>query len=154
VLNTIKCVKNVELHIIGDGEKKQKLLQTLDNNNIYYVDHGRVFSFEKKFEIANNCKFAINIMKPTVKVGLTMKSIEYFQFGLPLLNNIKADTYEIVEKYNVGYNVTDNFNKLEKILNLTDHEHLLMRERSRIVYEKLFSEKSFQEKVKKILLKY
>lgn len=41
-------------------------------------------------------------MKDNVCVGLTMKSIDYFQHGLPIINNIQEDTTEIVKQYKVG----------------------------------------------------
>ena len=34
-----------------------------------------------------------------------MKSMDYFEAGLPILNSIPGDTWEIVEKYGVGYNL-------------------------------------------------
>jgi hypothetical protein len=50
-------------------------------------------------------------MKDTVCVGLTMKSIDYFQARLPILNSIQADTAKIVDEYRIGINITDG-NKL------------------------------------------
>ena len=43
-------------------------------------------------------------MKKSVCVGLTMKSIDYFEFGLPIINNIKGDTWNAVEEYGIGIN--------------------------------------------------
>lgn len=37
-------------------------------------------------------------MKPDVCVGLTMKSVDYFRHDLPILNNIPADTAELVDR--------------------------------------------------------
>ena len=36
-------------------------------------------------------------MKQEVFVGLTMKSIDYFEAGLPIINNIHGDTWNIVK---------------------------------------------------------
>ena len=48
--------------------------------------------------------FGINMMKPGICVGLTMKSIDYFCYGLPLINNIPGDTWKLVEKEQIGIN--------------------------------------------------
>lgn len=44
-------------------------------------------------------------MKESVVVGFTMKSLDYLRNGLLLLNNIHNDTWQLVEKYDIGINV-------------------------------------------------
>ena len=65
----------------------------------------------KKKQIFDKCHFGLNIMKDTVCVGLTAKSIDYFQAGLPILNSIQIDTKDIVNKNLFGFNVTDDIEK-------------------------------------------
>jgi hypothetical protein len=43
-------------------------------------------------------------MKPGVCVGLTMKSIEYLSHSLPLINNIRGDTAQLVRDLKIGVN--------------------------------------------------
>ena len=52
----------------------------------------------------SRCHFGFNLMKPDVRVGLTMKSVDYFRHDLPILNNIPADTAELVDREQVGVN--------------------------------------------------
>lgn len=68
-------------------------------------------------------------MKDSVCVGLTMKSIDYFQHGLPIINNIKADTTELVEEYKVGFNEIDFEKELlsKKIQNLSVDDVIEMK---------------------------
>lgn len=37
-------------------------------------------------------------MKTSVCVGLTMKSLDYYAGGLPIINTIAGDTYEYAKK--------------------------------------------------------
>ena len=56
----------------------------------------------------SRCHFGFNLMKPDVCVGLTMKSVDYFRHDLPILNNIPADTAELVDREQVGLNVGED----------------------------------------------
>ena len=96
LLQEIKKYKNVVLHIIGGGENKQVLLEALLKANIEVEDHGKIFNEREKMKIFNQCHFGLNIMKRDVYVGLTMKSIDYFCAGLPIISNIPADTDNLV----------------------------------------------------------
>ena len=89
----------------------------------------------------SKCHFGLNIMKESVCVGLTTKSIDYFSCGLPIINNIKGDTWNIVEKYNVGINVKEvsTFaNEYEKI-NIYE-----MKENVEKVYNRYFTINAFK----------
>lgn len=64
-------------------------------------------------------------MKSTVCVGVTMKSIDYFQFGLPIINNIPHDTEKIVREYKCGYNISDiHISELATIISKLDETQL------------------------------
>lgn len=98
-----KC-NDVELHIIGDGENRDKLIDTAQNEGAVVVYHGKIYDADKKMEILNSCHYGLNIMRDTVYVGLTMKSMDYFESGIPIINNIKGDTWTILEKNKIGIN--------------------------------------------------
>lgn len=108
LIKTIREVKPVTLHIVGDGESKNELINAAEISGAIVEYHGKIYDSQEKQDIFDGCHFGLNIMKNSVCVGLTMKSIDYFQHGLPIINNIPADTAEIVEKYEVGINVTDD----------------------------------------------
>ena len=151
ILKELNRYKNVCLHIIGDGENRIKLIEGLEYNSIQYKYYGKVYDYEEKADIMNRCIFGLNIMKDTVCVGLTMKSIDYFQFGLPLLNNIKEDTNNIVNDYKVGFNLYDNHREVaKKIKEMKRNEFIHMKHKARAVYEKYFSEDVFEIKADSI----
>lgn len=95
----------VDLHIIGDGEKRQELIDTAETAGAAVTYHGKVYDPEEKRRILDCCHFGLNIMKDSVFVGLTMKSMDYFEYGLPIINNIRGDTWNFVEQNNIGINL-------------------------------------------------
>lgn len=104
LLTEVKKDKDVLLHIIGDGEKKQDLLEELEKLEIQHIYYGPIYNEHEKMQILTNCDYGLNIMKNTVCVGLTMKSVDYMYAGLPIVNNIKGDTWDLIEKNRIGFN--------------------------------------------------
>jgi len=152
-LKSLNTKRKVRFNLIGTGETKEQLLNKLSEIGIEYVDYGIVYDFESKKRILQECDFGINMMKDSVTVGLTMKSIEYFQFGLPLLNNIKGDSQKIVLEEAVGFNITENNmeNIINDICNLSLDDLIEMKKKSRRVYENYFSYEAFSKKLNWIL---
>ncbi len=100
--------KRVVVEVIGAGEKCNELLMKLKNAGADVHYNGVIFDDMKKAKILMQCDYGINMMKKEVTVGLTIKSIDYFSYGLPIINSIQNDTWNFVEKYNLGVNVGDN----------------------------------------------
>ena len=105
ILSEVNKRKHVILEVIGNGEQEEAFTEALKNAGIEYHWHGAVFDEDKKQSILHGCEWGINIIKPGVKVGLTMKSVEYMANGLKLINNIPGDTWDIVEGEHIGVNV-------------------------------------------------
>ena len=97
--------RNVLLHVIGDGENRITFLQALESAGIRYIYHGAVFDEAEKGSILNHCSYGLNMMKPGVCVGMTMKSIDYWSRGLPVINNIPGDTRRLCREESLGINV-------------------------------------------------
>ena len=150
LLKKINYYKPVTLHIIGDGESRDVFIKEIKKSGIDMVYYGKIYDDFKKAEIFNKCSFGINMMKDTVCVGLTMKSIDYFQAGLPILNNISGDTAEIVDKYKIGFNITENnLQEIGELVSMLSKESIIdMRKRTVNVFEHYFSIDSFKENVR------
>lgn len=136
----------VDLHIIGDGENKDNMLNTLKEVcNVIY--HGKVYDEQEKQEIFKKCHAGINIYKEGLYIGLTVKCMDYFRYGLPIINNIKGDTWKFVEEDNVGVNV----NKDSKI----DYQILInMRNNNQNIidlYNNNFTKQIFEEKCSEVI---
>lgn len=104
--------KSIEFHIIGDGNNKQYLVNQLSNLNCKCYDHGIIFDLKKKKEIMVDMDFGLNFMKEDLLIGLSNKSIDYLQFGIPILNTVGSDTSKIISTYNAGLNI--NYKNLEQ----------------------------------------
>lgn len=150
IIQEINLLKPVTLHIIGDGENKDILINEVKSVGAKVEFHGKIYDSNKKQQIFDQCHFGINMMKSTVCVGLTMKSIDYFEAGLPILNNIKGDTKKIVDNSKIGFNVdySENLNELaKKIVECKLESFLEMRQETRYIFEKLFIIEVFNEKL-------
>lgn len=144
IISALNQTRPVTLHIIGDGENKQNLIDTAIQNNAEVIDHGKVYDRQKKMEIFGSCHYGLNIMKPSVFVGLTMKSIDYFEAGLPVINNIHGDTWDFVEKEGIGINV-DQGSEMASLV-----EYTADRQAVHSFFERQFSVKHFYQTVDKI----
>lgn len=147
---------SVSLEIIGSGEKLDALISKVEKTGVKVTSHGNIFSDEIKEKIIKNCNFGINLMKDSTKVGLTMKSIEYMKFGLPLINNIPSDTWEFVEKFNVGLNIKNEKlnDNISFFYSLTEDKMAQMRNNTYSTYIKLFSYESFNKKMDQIFYEF
>jgi len=132
----LSAVKPVSLHIIGKGERQQELMDSACEAGAEVIFHGAVYDEAKKQEIMSRCHFGLNIMKSSVCVGLTMKSVDYFRHGLPIINNIPADTEIMVKERAVGIRLDEN--AAESILALTADDMIQMRENVKQLFDQQF----------------
>lgn len=132
---------DVEVRIIGDGENRSAFINELERAGATVNYYGKVFEEDKKINILSECDYALNLMKDSVKVGLTIKSIDYLSYGLPLINNIKGDTWQLVEEEEIGVNYDGN---VDKILDYMDVEDANLRLRVFDIYQKYFTRQVFQ----------
>lgn len=108
VIQSMQKQRPVHLHMVGTGESRQQLISSVQSVGAEVIDHGPVYDAAEKQSIFNQCHFGLNTMKPTVCVGLTMKSIDYLAGGLPLINSIPGDTWDLIERYGFGINWQKN----------------------------------------------
>lgn len=148
IIKEIVKYKKVTLHIIGDGEAKNIFIKKAQDAGAEICEYGIIYEEVKKYKIMSQCHFGLNIMKDSVCVGLTLKSLCYFEAGLPILNNIKEDTYELVNKYSAGINVS-NRDVVEHICSLTLPEYRQMRVNAKMLYLENLSESCLYKQLEK-----
>lgn len=134
--------KRVVLHIIGDGENRTELIDKAQKHGVDVIDHGSVYDSSIKQQIFDSCHFGLNIYKKDVYIGLTMKSIDYFEAGLPVINNIKGDTWQLIENYNAGINWNG------EVITYSDQ----FRTNARCLFDNEFTTKQFYKKLDKMSL--
>lgn len=149
VIEKFRNNKPVTLHIIGDGEKKLELIAAAEKSGAEIIYHGTVYDRTEKQQVFDSCHYGLNIMKKSVCVGLTMKSIDYFEFGLPVINNIHGDTWDAIEKLGCGINIEKKMLAYfgSKINNLSTEEHKRQRLATRSYFEKFLTEDIFRNAV-------
>lgn len=134
-------IKEVTLHVIGEGESRDLFIKRMEQTGCKVYYHGKIFDEFQKSEIMSECDFGINMMKDTVEVGLTIKSIDYFANGLPIINNIKGDTWKIVKEQGMGINVQKEDKEcINRILQLKNKQ---MKTKVRKFYNSTFTEEAF-----------
>lgn len=144
-LEIIGKQRSVFLHVVGDGENRLLFEEKLKSKGIQAKFYGAVYEEAKKAEIFARCMFGINMMKSGVCVGLTMKSIDYFCYGLPLVNNIPGDTWELVEQEQIGINYRQNAagNSAEELLALIRNGKINeIKYKMQTLYTELFTPKA------------
>ena len=96
--------KPVTFHLIGEGENTDYFVSELKKVcEVKY--YGAIRDKDKKDEVFSKCHAGINIYKDNLYIGLTVKCLDYFEHGLPIINNIKGDTWNFVEEEKVGINI-------------------------------------------------
>lgn len=145
--------KPVNLHIIGKGESKDIFINKATTQNINVIDHGVIYSQEEKQKIFDVCNYGLNVMKSSVVVGLTMKSLDYMCGALPLINTIQGDTKNLCEEDNIGININkDNIKDVAyNVCHESEQELKERRNNIRHVYTKCFSKESFFKQLDKVL---
>ena len=151
-IKEIASRKKTNLHIIGKGERMQEFIDAATQAGAAVIDHGVIYDTDEKQKIFNICHFGINAMRDTVCVGLTMKSVDYFDAGLPLLNNIKGDTTRFVEQYGAGFNLNyENMSAVaEKISTLSEKDFTEMRSAALKVFNENLSQEVFNSTLSEI----
>lgn len=154
IIKKLEKVRPVKLHIIGLGPKHSWLLDNLDSLNISYLDHGATFDEQFKEEVLSTCWFGFNGFKKETRVGLSYKSIDYLSYGVPLLNSLGSDTFELVANEGIGFNFTsDNLDNLtEKLSLLTTNDILTMKRASYALFNSKFSGESYFSDMDKVIL--
>lgn len=149
LINQLTAKKPVTLHIIGKGERQEEFMEEAQKAGAEVIFYGAVYDEAKKLEIMNRCHFGLNVMKSSVCVGLTMKSVDYFRFGLPIISNIPADTRHLLEKHGIGLQLEDGCAK--KILTATIADHLAARDRVRSTFQDCFDKSRITQQFDVIL---
>jgi len=149
LIGHIQPLRGVVLHIIGDGESLDSFAEAVRATGAQVQLHGRIYDTAQKQAIFDRCSFGLNIMKPSVCIGLTMKSVDYFSGGLPILNSIGADTRDLVAQRGIGINIARNdlAGTARQIAAITPEQQLKMAENTLDTFHRLFTEDTFRQKL-------
>ena len=141
LLRQIAAVRPVAFHIIGEGETRAEVIRAAEDTGARVIYYGRVYDPQKRQEIFDKCHFGVNIMKTDVCVGLTMKSLDYFAGGLPIINSIEADTRQLIRRYDAGIELdrADISRTAKQAATMTEEQNTAMRRNTLRMFEENFS---------------
>lgn len=140
---------DVTITIIGDGQNRKQFVKDLKDMGCKVNFLGLMFENVSKIKAINDCDFAFNMMIDSVKVGLTMKSLDYLSIGIPMINSIKGDTWEIIEKHNIGLNYTGDSDLLFKKIQSIDYS--IVRSNVYSALNNFFTYQAFENQIKLFL---
>ncbi|MBQ9196398.1 MAG: glycosyltransferase [Clostridia bacterium] len=141
LLRQMMKLRPVVFHIIGEGETRAEVIRAAEDTGARVIYYGRIYDPDRRQEIFDKCHFGINIMKTDVCVGLTMKSLDYFAGGLPIINSIEADTRRLIRKYDAGIelNRNDIAKTAREAVEMTAERNTEMRRNTLRMFEDHFS---------------
>ena len=132
--------KPVSLHIIGSGERQQAFIDSASAAGADVIFHGAVYDAVRKQQILDSCHFGLNVMKASVCIGLTMKSVDYLRHGLPMINNIGADTQLLIRNHNIGLMLEPD--TALRIVELDQQQLMQMRTNASAIFDRHFTQKT------------
>lgn len=106
-LRALSARMPVRLHIIGEGETRAAFCEAARAAGAEVEFHGEIFGEAEKHRILSGCHFGLNVMKDSVCVGLTMKSVDYLRHGLPIISTIGGDTAALLASRSIGLSLRD-----------------------------------------------
>ncbi len=139
----------VHVHVIGEGERRPEFLEALRRAGAQTTYHGIIYDQAPKQAIMARCHLGLNIMKSTVCIGLTMKSVDYWCHDLPIINSIGADTHRLVAQNAIGINLSET--ATEEILRLTQEDFLAMRHNVRTLFDAQFCKPVIMDRLADVL---
>lgn len=153
LLQALAKERPVNLHIVGSGERLQELITSAENAGAVAIYHGAVYEDLEKQQIMSGCHFGLNIVKESVCIGLTMKSVDYFRNGLPIINNVPADTARIIEAYGCGIELDEH--TAEKLRGMDLQQCIQMRNNTcklfKTCFERAVIDRQYGEVLARIL---
>lgn len=152
IITNVSKLKKVQFIFIGGGENKKLLFDSIKETECEIIDYGMIFDEKQKQDVLVNCHFGLNIMKPQVCVGVTLKSLDYFSCGLPIINSIPKDTKELIKRYKAGINIESGIEDVTREICLISSEKLCeMKMNALKMYKDNFSPEYFKEEFVKLI---
>lgn len=141
-----KIDKKVILYIIGVGENKENMINSL--KKVCEVNYyGPIYDEDKKQRIFSECHAGLNIYKENLYIGLTVKCIDYFRYGLPIINNIKGDTWNFVNNNKTGINVNkDSIVDINELIDMRNNNQSIID-----LYNNNFTKEVFNKKCLEVI---
>jgi glycosyltransferase involved in cell wall biosynthesis len=111
--------KNIKLWFIGGGIKADSINEFAKDKNLPIEITGYL-NYTDYLKYLSYCDIAFNVFKKETKVVHSYKFNDYIMAGLAIINNLRGETLQIIDKYKLGINLGDDYEDLleniEKLL--------------------------------------
>jgi hypothetical protein len=116
ILKAIKFINQkgikYKMLFIGDGEKRKHIEKFALKNKLQIQITGRV-SYNDFLKYLSECDIGINSFKKGTRIVHSYKFNDYVSAKLFIINNLKGETSEMINKYKVGLNFSgDNLSEI------------------------------------------
>ena len=96
--------KKIRLIFIGGGEREVEIKEKLSLSGISYLITGNI-KYGEYLSYLKYCDIGLNIFIANTKVIQSYKFNDYVLCGLFIINNLRGETSDIIQEYNIGCNV-------------------------------------------------
>lgn len=93
----------IQLFVVGDGDRREWLEEQLKARGIAHRFFGRVYDGYKLGNILGRCHIGFNGYSDT-SASFSYKASTYLAAGLPLLNSMCGDLFDLVSEHEIGFN--------------------------------------------------
>ena len=158
----LKKYKNIHWYILGEGSKKQWLLNKALEYNISDVFHvGSGYNIKHMPYFYEKADFMLVTLKKDDIFSITIPSKiqSYLAYGKPILGMLDGIGGEIIKTSNCGFTVkAGEYKELSNIVikaaNLTNTERVKLGQNARKYYETNFDKRNIISQIEKIIYDY
>ena len=106
---------NYKMIFLGGGDIQDNIQKKIDKYGLNAIITGRL-PYHDYLNWLSRCDIAINSFRKDSLVAYSYKFNDYLASGCCILNNLKGETAELINKYKIGLNFDYNENTLAKII--------------------------------------
>lgn len=111
ILKAVKFIHNkrvkYQMLFVGDGDNRAMIESYAKENNLNITVTGRL-SYKDLLKYLSLCDIAFNAFTPGTLVVHSYKFNDYVACGNFILNNLKGETADMIEQYQIGRNFDQN----------------------------------------------
>ncbi len=123
-----------KLIFIGGGLKQLNIQEFIDKNNLPAIITG-FLPYHDFLKYLSFCDIALNSFNKNTKVVHSYKFNDYILAGLAIVNNLKGETSEFIEKYKLGMNFDYKNNLLkDKLVYLLENKSVVEEMKTNSAY--------------------
>jgi glycosyltransferase involved in cell wall biosynthesis len=121
---SVRGAGTIQLVIVGDGDRREWLLEELSKREIPFRYFGSVYEPDRLGDILSRAHLGFNGFVNT-SATFSTKASTYFSAGLPILNSMDGDLRDLVSERGLGFNYQGgDRTSLERCLAQIDREVL------------------------------